>query len=38
MLAGTILGEVAQRCVQHAPCPVVIVRESAGDGIAWAVE
>jgi nucleotide-binding universal stress UspA family protein len=34
MLAGTILGEVAQRCVQHGPCPVVIVRESADDGVA----
>ncbi|MGX6607354.1 universal stress protein [Micromonosporaceae bacterium Da 78-11] len=23
--AGTILGSVSQHCVQHAPCPVVVV-------------
>ncbi|MEU9045750.1 MULTISPECIES: universal stress protein [unclassified Kitasatospora] len=25
-LAGTLLGSVGQLCVQHAPCPVVVVR------------
>jgi len=24
--AGTLLGSVGQHCVQHAPCPVVVVR------------
>lgn len=26
-LAGTLLGSVSLHCVQHAPCPVVVVRE-----------
>lgn len=25
-LAGVVLGAVGQECIQHAPCPVVIVR------------
>jgi nucleotide-binding universal stress UspA family protein len=25
-LAGLLLGSVSQHCVQHAPCPVVVVR------------
>lgn len=25
---GALLGSVGQHCVQHAPCPVVVVRES----------
>jgi nucleotide-binding universal stress UspA family protein len=25
-LAGRLLGSVSQHCVQHAPCPVVVVR------------
>jgi len=24
--AGMLLGSVSQHCVQHAPCPVVIIR------------
>jgi nucleotide-binding universal stress UspA family protein len=27
--AGLLLGSVSQQCVQHAPCPVVIVRHQA---------
>ncbi|MDQ6783312.1 MAG: universal stress protein [Actinomycetota bacterium] len=27
--AGMLLGSVAQHCVGHAPCPVVVVRHSA---------
>jgi len=27
-LAGLVLGAVGQECVQHAPCPLVIVRAS----------
>jgi nucleotide-binding universal stress UspA family protein len=26
--AGLLLGSVSQQCVQHAPCPVVIVRDA----------
>jgi nucleotide-binding universal stress UspA family protein len=26
VLAGALLGSVSQRCVRHAPCPVVVVR------------
>jgi nucleotide-binding universal stress UspA family protein len=26
--AGAVLGSVSQRCAQHAPCPVVVVRGS----------
>ena len=33
-LAGIVLGAVGQECVQHAPCPLVIVRASGRDGIA----
>jgi nucleotide-binding universal stress UspA family protein len=30
--AGVLLGSVSQHCVQHAPCPVVVVpQEAAGD-------
>lgn len=30
--AGVLLGSVSQHCVQHAPCPVVVVpRSDAGD-------
>ncbi len=25
-----LLGSVSQHCVHHAPCPVVIIRDSAG--------
>lgn len=28
--AGALLGSVAQHCVQHAPCPVVVVRGEGG--------
>lgn len=28
--AGMLLGSVAQHCVSHAPCPVVVVRHRAG--------
>jgi nucleotide-binding universal stress UspA family protein len=28
--AGALLGSVSQHCVQHASCPVVVVRGSAG--------
>ncbi|HKY75392.1 MAG TPA: universal stress protein, partial [Acidimicrobiia bacterium] len=24
--AGLLLGSVAQQCVHHAPCPVVVIR------------
>lgn len=27
---GLLLGSVAQHCTQHAPCPVVVVRDSKG--------
>jgi len=27
---GALLGSVGQYCVQHAPCPVVVVRDTAG--------
>ncbi|MFD8596000.1 universal stress protein [Kitasatospora sp. NPDC059646] len=27
--AGALLGSVGQHCVQHAPCPVVVVRHDA---------
>jgi nucleotide-binding universal stress UspA family protein len=30
--AGALLGSVGQHCVQHAPCPVVIVRDVVHDG------
>lgn len=30
-LAGFILGSTSQRCVQHAPCPVVVVPENSGN-------
>jgi nucleotide-binding universal stress UspA family protein len=28
---GALLGSVGQHCVQHATCPVVVMRDSAGD-------
>jgi nucleotide-binding universal stress UspA family protein len=28
---GLVLGSVSQQCVQHAPCPVVVVTEAARD-------
>lgn len=31
---GMLLGSVSQHCVQHATCPVVVVRSSAQDGPA----
>lgn len=31
--AGLLLGSVAQHCVQHAACPVVVVREDALTGV-----
>ncbi|MEV5187609.1 universal stress protein [Streptomyces werraensis] len=31
--AGLLLGSVAQHCVQHAACPVVVVREDAVTGV-----
>ncbi|CAL9641775.1 universal stress protein [Streptomyces althioticus] len=31
--AGLLLGSVAQHCVQHAACPVVVVREDTLTGI-----
>ncbi|WP_435255869.1 universal stress protein [Streptomyces althioticus] len=31
--AGLLLGSVAQHCVQHAACPVVVVREDILTGI-----
>ena len=30
-LAGNPLGRVGRECVQHSPCPVVIVRPASGD-------
>jgi nucleotide-binding universal stress UspA family protein len=29
-LVGALLGSVSQHCVQHATCPVVIIRDPAG--------
>jgi nucleotide-binding universal stress UspA family protein len=29
--AGLVLGSVSQHCVQHAPCPVVVIPPEAGD-------
>ena len=29
--AGLLLGSVSQQCVQHASCPVVVVRAAAGE-------
>ncbi|MCC9309551.1 universal stress protein [Kitasatospora sp. RB6PN24] len=29
-LTGTLLGSVSQHLVQHAPCPVVVIRDPAG--------
>ncbi len=31
--AGLLLGSVAQHCVQHAACPVVVVREDTATGV-----
>ncbi len=31
-LAGVVLGAVGQKCVVHAPCPLVIVRATGSDG------
>ncbi|WP_406717661.1 universal stress protein [Streptomyces althioticus] len=31
--AGLLLGSVAQHCVQHAACPVVVVREDTLTGV-----
>ncbi|MCX4618160.1 universal stress protein [Streptomyces viridodiastaticus] len=31
--AGLLLGSVAQHCVQHAACPVVVVREDTVTGV-----
>jgi nucleotide-binding universal stress UspA family protein len=28
--SAALLGSVAMSCIQHAPCPVVVVRGSAG--------
>jgi len=28
--AGMLLGSVSQHCVQHAPCPVVVIPDEAG--------
>ena len=28
--AGLVLGSVAQQCLHHAPCPVVVVRDQSG--------
>ncbi len=30
--AGLLLGSVSQQCVEHAPCPVVVVHPASGDG------
>jgi nucleotide-binding universal stress UspA family protein len=35
--AGLLVGSVSQQCAQHAPCPVVIVRESTGSNSAEGV-
>ncbi|MBJ6630531.1 universal stress protein, partial [Streptomyces sp. I5] len=31
--AGLLLGSAAQHCVQHAACPVVVVREDTATGV-----
>jgi nucleotide-binding universal stress UspA family protein len=28
--AGMLLGSVSQHCVQHAPCPVVVIPDESG--------
>lgn len=30
-LVGAVLGSVSQHCVNHSPCPVVVVRHSANE-------
>jgi nucleotide-binding universal stress UspA family protein len=30
--SGLLLGSVSQHCVQHAACPVVVIRHGGGDG------
>jgi nucleotide-binding universal stress UspA family protein len=32
--AGLLLGSVAQQCVHHAPCPVVVIRRSVSEAAA----
>ncbi|MFE9925626.1 universal stress protein [Streptomyces sp. NPDC005774] len=32
--SGLVLGSVSQGLMHHAPCPVVIVPQPAGDGAA----
>jgi nucleotide-binding universal stress UspA family protein len=32
--AGLLLGSVAQQCVHHAPCPVVVIRRPAPEAAA----
>lgn len=32
--AGLLLGSVAQQCVHHAPCPIVVIRDAGPDAAA----